>query len=180
MQQSTPHIAKFHSPGSRLIPTTEPRMIPILLANIVSRALAPRSSAARPGSPRRGAKGQGAKRRGKRINLALQGGGAHGAFTWGVLDQLLEHGRIEIEGISGASAGALNAVMLADGLTRGGPDEARARLADFWRGVSVDGHLPDLQRGVAEPLFPSGPRGSPPLGAMPRFLSASDPNTVHS
>ncbi|MGB8430476.1 MAG: patatin-like phospholipase family protein, partial [Pseudolabrys sp.] len=57
---------------------------------------------------------------GKRINLALQGGGALGAFTWGVLDHLLEDGRLTIEGISGASAGAVNAVMLADGLARGG------------------------------------------------------------
>ena len=61
----------------------------------------------------------------KRINLALQGGGAHGAFTWGVLDHLLEDGRLAIDGISGASAGAVNAVMLADGLARGGPDAAR-------------------------------------------------------
>jgi NTE family protein len=51
----------------------------------------------------------------KGINLALQGGGAHGAFTWGVLDYLLEDGRLEIEGISGASSGAMNAVMVADG-----------------------------------------------------------------
>ena len=69
----------------------------------------------------------------KKINLALQGGGAHGAFTWGVIDQLLEDGRLEIEGISGASAGAMNAVMLADGLARGSPKEAQKRLAEFWR-----------------------------------------------
>ncbi len=62
----------------------------------------------------------------KRINLALQGGGAHGAFTWGVLDHLLEDGRLGIEGISGTSAGAVNAIMLADGLARGGPTR-RAR-----------------------------------------------------
>ena len=55
----------------------------------------------------------------KRINLALQGGGAHGAFTWGVLDHLLEDGRLAVDGISGTSAGAVNAVMLADGLSRG-------------------------------------------------------------
>jgi len=67
----------------------------------------------------------------KTINLALQGGGAHGAFTWGVLDQILADGRLEVDGISGSSAGALNAVMLADGLTRGGPPEAQPRLADF-------------------------------------------------
>src|ERR1700749_3331978 len=109
-------------------------MFPILLANIFSRALTPPSGRRRAPPP-----GQG--KGGKPINLALQGGGAHGAFTWGVLDQLLEDGRTEIEGISGASAGAMNAVMLADGLTRGGPDEPRQRLADFWRAVSVDGHL---------------------------------------
>ena len=71
----------------------------------------------------------------KRINLALQGGGAHGAFTWGVLEQLLSDERISIEGISGTSAGAVNAVMLADGLARGGREEAQKRLADFWRAV---------------------------------------------
>src|SRR5262249_59273035 len=81
----------------------------------------------------------------KKINLALQGGGAHGAFTWGVLDQLLDDGRLAIEGISGASAGAVNAVMLADGLARGGPGGAKKRPAHFWRAVSVDRpprHLP--------------------------------------
>ena len=56
----------------------------------------------------------------KRINLALQGGGAHGAFTWGVLDHLLSDERLSVEGISGTSAGAVNAAMLADGLVRGG------------------------------------------------------------
>ena len=78
----------------------------------------------------------------KKINLALQGGGAHGAFTWGVLDHLLADERIDIEGISGTSAGAMNAVMLADGLARGGAEEARKRLAEFWRAASLDGNLP--------------------------------------
>jgi NTE family protein len=89
----------------------------------------------------------------KRINLALQGGGAHGAFTWGVLEQLLGDDRIAIEGISGTSAGAVNAVMLADGLTRGGRDEAQKRLAEFWRAVSSTGGLPALQRAVTERLL---------------------------
>ncbi|MFN2332756.1 MAG: patatin-like phospholipase family protein, partial [Halomonas sp.] len=53
----------------------------------------------------------------KPVNLALQGGGAHGAFTWGVLDRILEDGRLEIAGVSGTSAGAMNAVALADGYT---------------------------------------------------------------
>jgi NTE family protein len=71
----------------------------------------------------------------KPINLALQGGGAHGAFTWGVLDRLLEEPRISIEAISGTSAGAMNAVVLADGLMRGGRQEARVRLRRFWEEV---------------------------------------------
>jgi NTE family protein len=98
----------------------------------------------------------------KKINLALQGGGAHGAFTWGVLDSLLADPRIEIEGISGASAGAINAVMLADGLARGGPQEARKRLASVWRAVSSNGDLSDLQRAVADRLLSFMPfEGSP-------------------
>ncbi|MDX1605961.1 MAG: patatin-like phospholipase family protein, partial [Candidatus Competibacterales bacterium] len=70
------------------------------------------------------------------VNLALQGGGAHGAYTWGVLDRLLDDGRVRIEGLSGTSAGAMNAVVLADGMRRGGPEGAREALHDFWRGVS--------------------------------------------
>lgn len=72
----------------------------------------------------------------KRINLALQGVGAHGAFTWGVLDYLLEDGRLEIAAISGTSAGAMNAVALADGFTAGGPDGAREKLHGFWQAMS--------------------------------------------
>src|ERR687891_477805 len=71
-----------------------------------------------------------------RISLALQGGGSHGAYTWGVLDKLLEDERIEIEGISGASAGAINAVMLANGYMSGGREGARATLSTFWNAVS--------------------------------------------
>ncbi len=71
------------------------------------------------------------------VNLALQGGGAHGAFTWGVLDALLEDGRIDFDGLSGTSAGAMNAVLLADGLLRGGRDAAREQLARFWAGVAA-------------------------------------------
>jgi NTE family protein len=79
----------------------------------------------------------------KPLNLALQGGGAHGAFTWGVLDALLEDGRIRFDGLSGASAGTINAVLLAEGLMAGGPDAARATLAAFWRrlaGLGVHGN----------------------------------------
>jgi len=75
----------------------------------------------------------------KRVNLALQGGGAHGAFAWGVLDRFLEDGRIEIEGLSGTSAGSMNAVVYAYGHLTGGPEGARASLHDFWRSVSEFG-----------------------------------------
>ncbi|HEY4141032.1 MAG TPA: patatin-like phospholipase family protein, partial [Pseudolabrys sp.] len=111
----------------------------------------------------------------KRVNLALQGGGAHGAFTWGVIDHLLEDGRLTIEGISGTSAGAVNAVMLADGLRRGGPDEARKRLADFWRAASLGGDLPAVQRAVTDRLFALLPSESSPtfnwLSAWSQYLS---------
>lgn len=70
------------------------------------------------------------------INLALQGGGAHGAFTWGVLDYLLEDGRIGYDGISGTSAGAMNAVAFATGLLKGGNEGARQALAEFWSAVA--------------------------------------------
>ncbi|TAJ89365.1 patatin-like phospholipase family protein [Reyranella sp.] len=68
----------------------------------------------------------------KRINLALQGGGSHGAFTWGVLDALIEDGRLVFEAVSGTSAGAMNAAILLQGWAKGGPAGARAALAAFW------------------------------------------------
>lgn len=74
------------------------------------------------------------------LSLALQGGGAHGAFTWGVLDALLEDGRLRIDGISGTSAGAMNAVALAQGWMAGGADGARAALQSFW--TAVAGSMP--------------------------------------
>ena len=121
--------------------------------------------------------------RAKKINLGLQGGGAHGAFTWGVLDYLLEDERIDIEGISGASAGAMNAVILTDGLARGGAPEARKRLADFWRAASLDGDLPDLQRSVVDRLFSFTPyEGSPVqawFDAVARYMSPYDLNPLN-
>ena len=72
----------------------------------------------------------------KRINLALQGGGSHGAFTWGVLDRLLEEEWLEIAGVSGTSAGAMNAVALAAGLMDGGRVGARTALRRFWERVA--------------------------------------------
>jgi len=84
----------------------------------------------------------------KRINVALQGGGSHGAFTWGVLDRLLEEDAIEIDGLSGTSAGAMNAVVLAEGLVEGGRPRARAQLADFWAAVSREAVFSPIQRTV--------------------------------
>lgn len=72
----------------------------------------------------------------KRINVALQGGGAHGALTWGVLDRLLEDDGISIEGISGTSAGAVNGALLAYGITAGGREFTRDLLARFWKRIS--------------------------------------------
>ncbi len=73
----------------------------------------------------------------KPINLALQGGGAHGAFTWGVLDRILEDRRLETDAISGTSAGAMNAVALADRFHSGGAGGAREKLENFWRTMSI-------------------------------------------
>ncbi len=119
----------------------------------------------------------------KKINLALQGGGAHGAFTWGVLDHLLADGRLEITGISGASAGAINAVMLADGLARGGPEEARKRLADFWRAASAGGDLPPVQRAVTDRLFSLMPFAATPIQnwfeAMSHYFSPYELNPLN-
>lgn len=81
----------------------------------------------------------------KTINLALQGGGAHGAFAWGVLDRLLEDERVAFEGISATSAGAMNAVTLAYGMTVGGREGAKKALMQFWRRVAHAGMISPLQ-----------------------------------
>jgi len=95
----------------------------------------------------------------KSLSLALQGGGAFGAFTWGVLDRLLEEDELELDAISGASAGAINAVLLASGLAKGGPGEARASLERFWSGIgaSTTTNLflhPELVAATASQLAP--------------------------
>ncbi|MEM9668969.1 MAG: patatin-like phospholipase family protein [Pseudomonadota bacterium] len=83
----------------------------------------------------------------KRLNLALQGGGSHGAFTWGVLDRILEDETLEIDAISGASAGAMNAVVLADGWMKGGRQGARDALKRFWDNVGKTARTSPIQRG---------------------------------
>src|SRR5215813_11335035 len=80
------------------------------------------------------------------VDFALQGGGAHGAFTWGVLDRLLEEAWLRIDGISGTSAGAMNAAVLVDGYADNGVDGARAALENFWRRVSRAALLSPLRR----------------------------------
>jgi len=116
------------------------------------------------GNGRSGAKGRARGGDDPVINLALQGGGSHGAFTWGVLDALLEDGRLSFEGITGASAGAMNAVVLAEGWRRGleaGTDPraaARELLAKFWTAI---GDRPS-GFGVPAPV----PWFAPPYGAQ--------------
>jgi NTE family protein len=81
----------------------------------------------------------------KTINLALQGGGAHGAFAWGVLDRLLEDDRLRFDGVVATSAGAMNAAVMAYGLSAGGREGARRALANFWRRVSHTSRFSPLQ-----------------------------------
>ena len=88
----------------------------------------------------------------KTVNLALQGGGAHGAFAWGVLDRLLEDERIVFEGISGASSGALNAAVLTYGLAMGGRAGAKRALANFWRRLAHFASLGPLQPSLFDRL----------------------------
>ncbi len=104
-----------------------------------------------------GAPGQAARKRRRPparktrlVDLALQGGGSHGAFTWGVLDRLLEEDWLDFDGVSGTSAGAMNAVVMADGLAAGGHAGARAALAQFWRRVSDAALLSPFRRGPIE------------------------------
>ena len=87
------------------------------------------------------------------IDLALQGGGSHGAFTWGVLDRILEEKWLHIEAISGTSAGAMNAAVLADGHAQGGAEGARAALENFWLSVSKAAALSPLRRGPLDVLL---------------------------
>ena len=101
----------------------------------------------------------------KLVNLALQGGGAHGAFTWGVLERLLEDERIGFDGISATSAGAMNAAVLAYGLSVGGRDGAKKALASFWRRVSHAAAFGPLQPTLLDRIL-----GNRSLEASPAFV----------
>src|SRR3984893_2957509 len=86
---------------------------------------------------------------------ALQGGGSHGAFTWGMLDNLLEDSRLDIGAITGTSAGAMNAVVLAEGYLEGGRAGARKNLAKFWRSISDAGAFSPAERKFLDTFFSS-------------------------
>jgi NTE family protein len=116
------------------------------------------------------------------IDLALQGGGSHGAFTWGVLDRLLEEPRLRIAGISGTSAGAMNAAVLADGWTEGGADGARAALDKYWQRVSRAAAFSPLQRSPLDRLMGRWTLDASPayiaMDLMSRVLSPYDLNPL--
>lgn len=84
----------------------------------------------------------------KRVNIALQGGGAHGAFAWGILDKLLEDGRLSVEGFTATSAGTMNALAFAQGMAEGGAVAAREKLEEFWFAVSQAGAVYSPVRGL--------------------------------
>lgn len=111
----------------------------------------------------------------KMINLAFQGGGSHGAFTWGVVDRLLEEGTLEIEGITGTSAGAMNACVLAYGYAEGGRQGAREALDKFWRAIADAGRGSPIQRPWWEKA-----RGSYRLDTSPGFMFMDFMNRMFS
>ncbi|HYI85425.1 MAG TPA: patatin-like phospholipase family protein [Acetobacteraceae bacterium] len=112
------------------------------------------------------------------VDLALQGGGSHGAFTWGVVDRLLEEEWLEIEGISGTSAGAMNAAVLASAFARGGAPAAREALEAFWKRVSVAATFSPLQRGPVDRLLGNWTLDNSPgflvMDALARLISPYD------
>jgi NTE family protein len=116
------------------------------------------------------------------VDLALQGGGSHGAFTWGVLDRLLEEPWLGIDGISGTSAGAMNAAVLVDGHAKGGAAGARMALENFWRRVSEAARFSPFRRGPLDVLLGRWTLDSSPIyvtiDLMSRLLSPYDLNPM--
>jgi NTE family protein len=116
------------------------------------------------------------------IDLALQGGGSHGAFAWGVLDRLLEEPRFCIAAISGTSAGAMNAAVLADGWTERGAEGAREALEKYWRRVSRAAAFSPLQRSALDRFMGRWTLDTSPayiaLDLMSRLLSPYDLNPI--
>ena len=109
------------------------------------------------------------------VDLALQGGGAHGAFTWGVLDRLLDEDWLRFDGISGTSAGAMNAAVMASGYAHGGAHGAQAALEDFWKQVSDAGRFSPMRRGPWEMLS-----GQWTLDYSPMYLAAEMASRIFS
>lgn len=93
------------------------------------------------------------KRKGVKVDIALQGGGSHGAFTWGVLDRLLDENWIEVTGVSGTSAGAMNAVALVQGVSEGGHARAKELLSDYWTTVSKVAKQSPIRRSALDKLL---------------------------
>ena len=116
------------------------------------------------------------------VDLALQGGGSHGAFTWGVLDRLIEEPWMRIEAISGTSAGAMNAALVADGWTQGGAEGARAALEAYWRRVSRAAAHSPIQRSPLDRLMGRWTLDTSPvylaMDLMGRVLSPYDLNPL--
>lgn len=116
------------------------------------------------------------------VDLALQGGGSHGAFTWGVIDRLLEEPWITVEAISGTSAGAMNAAVVADGWTEGGAEGARAALEAYWKLVSRGAAFSPIQRSPLDRMMGNWTLDTSPayvaLDLMSRMLSPYDLNPL--
>lgn len=116
------------------------------------------------------------------IDLALQGGGAHGAFTWGVLDRLLEEPWLKIEAVSGTSAGAMNAVAMISGFAIDGAEGARHALHDFWERVAKAGAMSPLQRNPIDKVMGNWSLDSSPtfiaMDLMARMFSPYDLNPM--
>ena len=116
------------------------------------------------------------------VDLALQGGGSHGAFTWGVLDRLLEEPWLGIDGISGTSAGAMNAAVLVDGFVKGGAAGARTSLESFWRRVSDAARFSPFRRGPLDVLLGRWTLDSSPIyvgmDLLSRLVSPYDLNPM--
>jgi NTE family protein len=119
----------------------------------------------------------------KTIKLALQGGGSHGAFTWGVLDQLLDDDRLHIEALSGTSAGAMNAVAVADGMARGGAGEARKCLEKFWSATSAAAKYSPIRRSALDVFMGNWSLDTSPayifMDQLTRLLSPYDLNPMN-
>lgn len=112
-------------------------------------------------------------------DLGLQGGGAHGAFTWGVLDRLLEERWLEYDGTSGTSAGAMNAAVMIGGFAAGGADGARTALERFWKAVSDASRISPLKRGPLEVITGSWtPDHSPMFVALDLAARLMSPSTT--